>query len=246
MEILRIENLSKKYNQYLALKNINFSVEESEFVAIMGASGSGKTSLLNCIATIDQASSGNIYLNGQLVSQLKAKHLAKFRRQNLGFIFQNFNLLDNLTAYENIALALTINKYPIREIDAKVQEIAKLLDIESQLDKYPYQMSGGQQQRIACARAIIHQPSLILADEPTGALDSNASKLLMNSLINLNQKLQATVLMVTHDAYIASYASRVIFLKDGQIYKQLQKTSEQKVFFELILREIEDLENRDA
>lgn len=187
----------------------------------MGASGSGKTTLLNCISTIDRVTSGHIYLEGNDITKLKGNELNKFRREELGFIFQDFNLLDTLTAYENIALALSIQNVKAKEIDNQIKEIAKKLNIVDVLKKYPYQMSGGQKQRVASARAIITNPKLILADEPTGALDSKSSKMLLESFENLNKELQATILMVTHDAFTSSYASRVIFIKDGKIFHEL-------------------------
>lgn len=184
----------------------------------MGASGSGKTTLLNCISTIDRVTAGKIIINNQDITRLKGNNLNKFRREELGFIFQDFNLLDTLTAYENIALALTIQKVKPKEIEERVQEIAKKLEITDILNKYPYQISGGQKQRVASARAIITNPKLVLADEPTGALDSKSARQLLESFENLNQKLSATILMVTHDSFTASYASRILFIKDGKIF----------------------------
>lgn len=223
--ILKIESIEKYYGNKSsltkAINNISFQVEKGEFVAIMGASGSGKTTLLNCISTIDKVTSGNIYVAGRNITNLNGKELNKFRREELGFIFQDFNLLDTLTAYENIALALSIQGVKPDEIDARIREVARELDIESVLKKYPYEMSGGQKQRVASARAIITEPKLILADEPTGALDSKSSKMLLEKISYLNIKNMATILMVTHDAFTASYASRVIFIKDGRIFNEL-------------------------
>ena len=221
LNILKIENIEKYYGSKSsltkAIDNISFEVEKGEFVAIMGSSGSGKTTLLNCISTIDKVTAGHIFVGGTDITKLKGNDLNKFRREDLGFIFQDFNLLDTLTAYENIALALSIQNVGPKEIDKRIKKVAKELDIESVLKKYPYQMSGGQKQRVAAARAIITNPKLILADEPTGALDSKSSKMLLEKLTYLNNALGATILMVTHDAYAASYATRIIFIKDGKI-----------------------------
>lgn len=239
-EILSLEHIQKYYgnqgNITKAIQDISFSVNTGEFVGIMGASGSGKTTLLNCISTIDTVSAGHIYLDGIDVTEIKPKELARFRRQNLGFVFQDFNLLDTLTISENIALALTINKVPADQIKGKVQEIAKSLNILEILDKYPYQVSGGQKQRCACARAIVNKPKLILADEPTGALDSHSSQMLLSTIQDINEQLGATILMVTHDAFTASYAGRILFLKDGEIFTEIRKGNDsRKVFFEKIL-----------
>lgn len=242
-EVLRVSNIEKYYgrkgNITKALDNISFSVEEGEFVGVMGASGSGKTTLLNCISTIDKVTSGHIHISGKDITKFNSKNIAKFRREELGFIFQDFNLLDTLTAYENIALALTILKTNHKEIDKKVRDIAKKLNIEDVLNKYPYEMSGGQKQRVASARAIITSPSLILADEPTGALDSKSAKMLLESLESLNKSLNATIMMVTHDAFSASYASRILFIKDGKIFNELVRGKDsRKEFFEKIIEVI--------
>lgn len=238
--ILKIESIEKYYGNKSsltkAINNISFQVEKGEFVAIMGASGSGKTTLLNCISTIDKVTSGNIYVAGRNITNLNGEELNKFRREELGFIFQDFNLLDTLTAYENIALALSIQGVKPDEIDARIREVARELDIESVLKKYPYEMSGGQKQRVASARAIITEPKLILADEPTGALDSKSSKMLLEKISYLNIKNMATILMVTHDAFTASYASRVIFIKDGRIFNELLREGRnRKEFFDDIM-----------
>ncbi len=196
----------------------------------------GKTTLLNCISTIDKVTSGNIFINGKNITKLKGNDLNRFRREELGFIFQDFNLLDTLTAYENIALALTIQRVKPKEIDNRVKDIAKKLGIFEILKKYPYQVSGGQKQRIASARAIITNPKLVLADEPTGALDSKSARQLLENFEFLNQKVEATILMVTHDAFTASYASRILFIKDGKIFNELVKgNSSRKEFFEKII-----------
>lgn len=239
-EILKLDHIQKFYgnegNVTKAIQDIDFSVQEGEFLGIMGASGSGKTTMLNCISTIDTVSAGHIYLDGTDVTEIKEKAIAKFRRENLGFIFQDFNLLDTLTISENIALALTINYIPVREIEPRVEEIARSLNIADILDKYPYQVSGGQKQRCACARAIINHPKLILADEPTGALDSHSSQMLLSTMQSMNENLGATILMVTHDAFSASYANRILFLRDGVIFTEILKGSDtRKVFFDKIL-----------
>ena len=239
-EILKLDHIQKFYgnqgNITKAINDISFSVSEGEFVGIMGASGSGKTTLLNCISTIDTVSAGHIYLDGTDVTEIKEKALARFRRENLGFVFQDFNLLDTLTVSENIALALTINNVPVEQIDGKVREMAGSLNITDILDKYPYQVSGGQKQRCACARAIINRPKLILADEPTGALDSHSSQMLLSTMQSNNEQLGATILMVTHDAFSASYANRILFLRDGVIFTEILKGQDsRKAFFEKIL-----------
>lgn len=204
-----------------ALDRVSFDVAEGEFIAIMGASGSGKTTLLNCISTIDTVSAGHILLNGQDISELPQQELARFRREKLGFVFQDFNLLDTLTLEENIGLALTINHMDPNLVRDRVQDVAMRLGIDDILEKFPTQVSGGQKQRAACARAMVAGQSLILADEPTGALDSRASKNLLEIMAKMNREMRATILMVTHDAYSASYASRVLFLKDGRLFNEL-------------------------
>ena len=239
-ELLKIDNIQKYYGARSsltkALDGLSFSVAKQEFVAIMGASGSGKTTLLNCISTIDRVTAGHIYLGDIDITKLKGNKLDRFRREGLGFIFQDFNLLDTLTGYENIALALSIQNVPYKEIEKRVSKLAKELDITNVLNKYPYEMSGGQKQRIASIRAIITNPKLVLADEPTGALDSKSSRMLLEKFNYLNQELAATILMVTHDAFTASYASRVIFIKDGKIFSELHKgDSTRKEFFDKII-----------
>ncbi len=238
--VLKIEHIEKYYgnkgNLTKAIDDISFDVEKQEFVAIMGASGSGKTTLLNCISTIDRVTSGHIYMNGEDITKLKGNALNRFRREELGFIFQDFNLLDTLTAYENIALALTIQGEKSKNIEKKVLDIAKKLNIVDVLKKYPYQMSGGQKQRVASARAMITNPMLVLADEPTGALDSKSARMLLENFEYLNQDLKATILMVTHDAFTASYASRVIFIKDGKLFHELRRGDDsRKEFFDKII-----------
>lgn len=239
-KVLEVINAEKYYgekgNITKALNDVTFSVEEGEFVGIMGASGSGKTTLLNCISTIDKLTSGKVMLHGKDLSKIKGGALDRFRRDDLGFIFQDFNLLDTMTAYENIALALSIQKKGHRVIDERIKEIAKTLGIEEVLEKYPYQMSGGQKQRVASARAVVTKPKLILADEPTGALDSKSSKALMESLSLMNKDMKSTILMVTHDAFSASYASRIIFIKDGKIFSEVRRGDDsRKEFFNKII-----------
>lgn len=239
-QILRIEKIEKYYgnksNLTKAIDNISLGVNKGEFVAIMGASGSGKTTLLNCISTIDKVTSGHIYVGDTDVTKMRGNALNKFRREQLGFIFQDFNLLDTLTAYENIALALSIQNVSAKVIEERINTVAAQLGIEEVLKKYPYQMSGGQKQRVASARAIVTNPKLILADEPTGALDSKSAKMLLERFAYLNQELEATILMVTHDSFTASYASRVIFIKDGKIFHELNKGDQtRKQFFDKII-----------
>lgn len=261
--ILELKQIQKYYgnegNITKAIDGISFTVEEGEFLGIMGASGSGKTTLLNCISTIDTVSAGHIYLYGRRaeedvrlagkegtayektlqgidITQMKAKELARFRRENLGFVFQDFNLLDTLTISENIALALSINKVPAGEVEGRVEEMCEKLNIGDILHKYPYQVSGGQKQRCACARALVNHPKLLLADEPTGALDSHSAQMLLSTMQQINEQLGATILMVTHDAFTASYAGRILFLKDGAVFTELRKGEDDRsVFFNKIL-----------
>ena len=238
--ILKVEKIEKYYgnkdNITKAIDNISFRVDKGEFVGIMGPSGSGKTTLLNCISTIDTVTTGNIIINDKDITKMKSKQLENFRKDELGFIFQDFNLLDTLTAYENIALALTIQGVKTSEVDNKIKKVAENLGIIEVLNKYPYQMSGGQKQRVASARAIVTSPSLILADEPTGALDSKSSRLLLESFEKLNKDLQATILMVTHDAFTASYAHRILFIKDGKVFNELVRGNDtRREFFNRII-----------
>lgn len=238
--ILKLERIEKYYgnksNLTKAIDDISLEVEQGEFMAVMGASGSGKTTLLNCISTIDRVTAGHIYVAGRDITALKGNALNRFRREQLGFIFQDFNLLDTLTAFENIALALSIQKVSARDIEKRVRKVAKELDIEDVLQKYPYQMSGGQKQRVASARAIITEPKLVLADEPTGALDSKASKMLLERFAWLNREREATIMMVTHDAFSASYAQRVVFIKDGKNFHELYHSGvTRKEFFDRII-----------
>lgn len=224
------------YNITKAVDGISMYVDKGEFVAIMGASGSGKTTLLNCISTIDTVTSGYIYVNNQDITKIKEKDLADFRRENLGFIFQDFNLLDTLTIEENISLSLIINKRNPGDISKLVQDIAGKLGISDILPKFPYEVSGGQKQRCACARALINEPGLLLADEPTGALDSKSSRLLLETMSEINKKMQASILMVTHDPFSASFCERILFLKDGKIFNEIFKMEKsRKDFFNEIL-----------
>lgn len=239
-KILKVEQIQKYYgnkdNLTKAIDDISFEVEEGEFIGIMGASGSGKTTLLNCISTIDTVSAGHIYLENQDITEIKESDIAKFRRKNLGFIFQDFNLLDTLTIEENIALILTINKFPEKEIDDKILNIAKKLGIEEILKKYPYQVSGGQKQRCASCRAIIHEPKIILADEPTGSLDSKSARQLLEIMQDMNRTMKATILMVTHDPLSASYCHKILFMKDGKIFNKIEKGEKaRKDFYHEIL-----------
>lgn len=224
-EILNIEHVKKYYsvgdNIVKAVDDVSFKVRKREFVAIMGSSGSGKTTMLNIISSIDNADSGNIIISGDNIVKLSDKQLAAFRRKKLGFVFQDFNLLDSLTIGENIAFTLAINKEEPKKIDEIVKGIAAKIGIEGILSQYPYQVSGGQKQRCACARALANNPELILADEPTGALDSKSSTMLLETFNNMQNEFNSTILMVTHDVYSASYAERILLLKDGMLFKEL-------------------------
>ncbi|MDU7904045.1 MAG: ABC transporter ATP-binding protein [Peptostreptococcaceae bacterium] len=238
--ILEVKNIEKYYgnkkNLTKAINNISFEVDKGEFVGIMGPSGSGKTTLLNCIATIDKVTTGSIKIDNKDITTLSRKNIEKFRRENLGFIFQDFNLLDTLSVYENISLALSVIGVKGNDIDIQVKQVANKLNISDILNKFPYEISGGQKQRVASARAIITNPSLILADEPTGALDSKSSRILLESISNLNETLNSTIMMVTHDAFTASYCKRILFIKDGKIFNELIRgNDDRKEFFKRIL-----------
>ena len=238
--MLQVQNIEKYYgstnNVTKALDRVSFDVEAGEFLAIMGASGSGKTTLLNCISTIDTISAGKILLDGVSVADLSETELAKFRRERLGFVFQDFNLLDTLTIEENIGLALSLNHQDPGTVQNQVREVAGKLGITDILLKFPYQVSGGQKQRTAVARAMVAGQSLLLADEPTGALDSKASKNLLEIMTAMNRDMGATILMVTHDAYSASYAKRVLFLKDVRVFNELLRGDRgRSVFYHEIL-----------
>lgn len=239
--IVKVENLRKIYGKkggrkYEALKDVSFNVQEGEFVAIMGASGAGKTTLLNMLATFDKPTSGSVKIAGQEVSHLKGNALAEFRGEKIGFIFQDFNLLDNLTVAENIGLALSLQGIKTKEITPAVKNIAVILSIEDLLQKYPAELSGGQKQRVACARALVHKPELLLGDEPTGALDSKTSREMLELLESLNQKMGTTILMVTHDPFSASYCQRIIFIRDGRVGQEIQRgDSSRQDFYQQIL-----------
>lgn len=238
--VLKLKNVKKVYEtentSTVAVNHISFEVQKGSFVGIMGASGSGKSTLLNMIATIDKATSGTIEIDGQNIEELSEIHLAAFRRKHLGFIFQDYNLLDTLTVYENIALALTIKQLPKKSIKGVIMDLAKKLEISDVLHQFPYEVSGGQQQRCACARAIATSPTLILADEPTGALDSHSTKQLLETLVMFRQNYDATILMVTHDALSASYCDKILFMQDGEIKATLVRGRESKqAFFTKIL-----------
>lgn len=226
-ELIRVHDVEKYYgskgNITKALNRISFDIHEGEFTGIMGASGSGKTTLLNMLATIDTVTSGHIFFAGNDITVLNEEKLSDFRKQNLGFVFQDFNLLDTLTIEENITLAMSLQNKPRQVITARVTEIMKALGIEEIASKFPYEVSGGQKQRCACARAVVNEPQLILADEPTGALDSKSASMLLDTFTALNEDMQATILMVTHDAFSASYCKRILFLKDGEIFHELTR-----------------------
>ena len=238
--VLEVKNVEKIYgskgNATRARAGVSFSVQQGDYVGIMGASGSGKTTLLNCIATIDTPTSGTIAIDGRDVTALSNRQLSDFRRDALGFVFQDANLLDTLTARENIALPLTIDRVDPRQIRERVERVGCTLGIEAVLDKYPYQMSGGQRQRVAAARAIVTDPKLVLADEPTGALDSKNAKLLLECFDMLNLRLGATILMVTHDSFAASYCKRVLFIRDGKVFTEVVRgNSTRRQFFDRIM-----------
>ena len=238
--LLSVRDVQKVYGSReaitRALNDVSFDICEGEFVGVMGPSGSGKSTLLNCISTIDAVTSGSIILNGRDITQLRSRQLSKFRRDDLGFIFQDANLLDTLTGFENIALALTIKGEKADSVRAKVDRTADLLGVADVLQKYPRQMSGGQRQRVAAARAIVADPKLVLADELTGALDSRNAAVLLETLEVLNEKLHATIMMVTHDAVAASYADRILFIKDGKLFNELRRGDDDRTdFYQRIL-----------
>lgn len=238
MDILKVSNLSKIYGSKVisnALKDINFSIEAGEFVGIMGPSGSGKTTLLNLISTIDKPTSGKIILDNKEPHKLKGDDLALFRRRELGFVFQDYNLLETLTIGENIVLPLTLENVPIKDQDEKLKEVSKTLGIEALLDKRTFEVSGGQAQRAAIARALINNPSIILADEPTGNLDSKAARDVMELLEKINNEDKVTTMMVTHDPVAASYCHRILFIKDGEIYNEIYKGDNKSKFYQDIM-----------
>ncbi|MDF7669196.1 ABC transporter ATP-binding protein [Lactobacillus sp. ESL0701] len=243
-EILRVDQATKTYGkrgekQYQALKGVNFGVDAGEFVAIMGASGSGKTTLLNILSTLDKPTTGHVFINHEDISTLNANQMADFRSKQIGFIFQDFNLLENLTNRENIALPLTLQGVPARKIDPLVDRITERLGIKEILAKYPAELSGGQKQRVASARALVHEPAILLADEPTGALDSTSARELLDTMADLNQKDGVTTLMVTHDPFSASFANRILFIKDGKIGEQLLKKDQSRQdFYHLLIEHL--------
>ena len=242
-KVLEVSDLKKIYgsrgNTYKAIDGISFSINKREFVGIIGPSGAGKTTLLNIVSTIDKPTSGGIVLKGCELGKLSKNEIARFRRENLGFIFQDFNLLDTLTIRENISLALTIAGAKVKIIDKMVVETAVMLGISDVLDRFPYQVSGGQKQRAAAARAIINNPALILADEPTGALDSKSSQMLLEALSSLNREQGTTIMMVTHDAFAASFCGRIVFIRDGKIYSELLRgAASRREFLDSILETV--------
>ncbi|KPV60905.1 bacitracin ABC transporter ATP-binding protein [Paenibacillus sp. A3] len=239
MKIVEVSDVTKEYGEkastFLALKEVSLDFDEGEFVGIMGPSGSGKTTLLNIMSTIDRPSSGRIFIDGYDITTIKDKELAKFRRDTIGFVFQAFNLLDNMTIRDNIALPLTLNNVKLEIILSKIDELTQLLGISEQLDKYPYELSGGQKQRAAICRALITSPKVIFADEPTGALDSKSSSEVLECFKSVNKKLDTTIIMVTHDAVAASYCDRVMFLKDGRIHGRLDSDGNKQELFKKVL-----------
>lgn len=251
MQILNAEKISKVYGskknkQYRALKEISFKVSEGDFVGIMGASGSGKTTLLNILGSIDTLTTGFLKVSGKDISQLSKKDLAKHRMQNIGFIFQDYNLLESMTLMENIVLPLSLNGASVKMIVEKVSSLASELGITSVLDKYPYEVSGGEKQRAAACRALITDPKIILADEPTGNLDTKSGKQLLNLLEHINEKFNATILMVTHDVFAASYCHKILFIRDGEIYNQINAHDNRKDFFDAILNVMSMLGGDDS
>lgn len=241
-ELLRIDDVEKYYgsnnNLTKAIDRITFTVNREEFTGIMGASGSGKTTLLNLLATVDTVTSGHIWYGSEDITRMNEDQMADFRKNNLGFVFQDYNLLDTLTLKENISLAMSLTKKGRKEIEERTKDIMERLEIWDFRDKFPYQVSGGQKQRCACARALINHPKIVFADEPTGALDSKSARMLLETLTYMNQEMKATILMVTHDAFSASYCSRILFLKDGQIFHELVKGKQPRKQF---LNEILDV-----
>ncbi|WP_026477512.1 ABC transporter ATP-binding protein [Alkaliphilus transvaalensis] len=238
MNVLEVKNLSKIYLgkiNYTALENIDFNLKEGEFVGVMGSSGSGKTTLLNCVSTIDEPSTGEVLVNGKNPHKLNEEELSKFRRKELGFVFQDFNLVHTLTVKENIILPLVLDSIDSKVMEEKLNKIINLLGIEKILNKRTFEISGGQAQRVAIARALIHNPSLLLADEPTGNLDTKAAKDVMKIFTTINEELTTSILMVTHDPYIASFCNRVIFIKDGNLYNEIHRGDNTTVFYKKII-----------
>ncbi|ABR49678.1 ABC transporter related [Alkaliphilus metalliredigens QYMF] len=238
MNVLEVKNLSKIYLgkiNYTGLENIDFNLKEGEFVGVMGPSGSGKTTLLNCVSTIDEPSTGEVLVNGKNPYKLKEEELSKFRRKELGFVFQDFNLVHTLTVKENIILPLVLDSIDLKVMEERLNKIINLLGIEKILNKRTFEISGGQAQRVALARALIHNPPLLLADEPTGNLDTKAAKDVMKIFTTINEELTTSILMVTHNPYIASFCSRVIFIKDGNLYNEIHRGDNKTVFYKKII-----------
>ena len=237
--VLETKNIRKEYgsrgNSFIAIDNLNLEVKHGDFLGIMGPSGAGKTTLLNILSTIDKPSSGEVLYNDKNIVNMKNKDLSLFRRDNVGFIFQDFNLIDSMTIEDNIALPLSLSNVDTKTIINKTEELSTFLGIETQLKKYPYELSGGQKQRVAAARAMITNPTIVFADEPTGALDSKSSQELLEYLIKMNRELNTTIIMVTHDAFAASYCEKILFLKDGKIHARLDKDNNRKEFFNRII-----------
>lgn len=243
LEVKKVQKIygTKGESQSHALKGVSLNIQEGEFVGIMGPSGSGKTTLLNVISTLDRPSEGLIEIAGTDITKMNQNQLADFRSQRLGFIFQDFNLLENLSVYENIALPLSLQGVSSQEIGQKVKKVAETVGIADLLQKYPVQVSGGQKQRAAAARALVHEPAILLADEPTGALDSKNAKSLLETMSDLNQNQKVSILMVTHDAFSASYCKRILFIQDGSLYKEIRRTEDRQSFFKQILDVLAEL-----
>ncbi len=241
MQILRVENISKVYGtkksvrEYMALRDISFEVNEGEFIGVMGSSGSGKTTLLNILGSIDKPTTGRFLMDDKEIGRLNKNQLAAHRMKNIGFIFQDYNLLETMTLKENIILPLTLRGVKVKAIEEKLLGLVNDLGITKVLDKYPYEVSGGEQQRAAACRALITEPKLILADEPTGNLDSKSGKDLLELLTYINQVYRATILMVTHDVFAASYCQKILFIRDGEIYNELYAGEDKKQFFDSII-----------
>lgn len=249
--VVNVRNVQKIYgkkgeNPSHALKGVSFSIVEGEFVGIMGPSGSGKTTLLNVISTLDRATDGMVEIDGIDITKMKQRDLSDFRSQKLGFIFQDFNLLENLTLYENIALPLSLQSVPSREIGPKVEKVAGMLAISTILHKYPAEVSGGQKQRAAAARALVHEPAIILGDEPTGALDSKNATSLLDAMASLNEEQNVSIMMVTHDPFSASYCGRILFIQDGELYKELHRTTDRETFYKEILNVLANIGTQKA
>ncbi|EJQ99840.1 ABC transporter ATP-binding protein [Bacillus cereus] len=249
--VVEVKNVQKVYgrkdeSQSHALKNVSFSIQEGEFVGIMGPSGSGKTTLLNVISTLDKATGGIVEIAGTDITKMKQGELSDFRSKKLGFIFQDFNLLENLSIYENIALPLSLQGIHSKKIGLKVKKVAEMLGISEILQKYPSEVSGGQKQRSAAARALVHEPAIILGDEPTGALDSKNAKSLLEAMTNLNEEQDVSIMMVTHDPLSASYCRRILFIQDGELYKEIHRRGTREEFYKEILDVLADLGTQKA